>query len=339
MRCRARWKRCVQGTDGALGEALGKVYVEKYFPPAEKERTLQMVHDIETAMDEDIDSLDWMSPETKVKAKAKLRMLADKIGYPDHFRDYSKVTVVRGEAMGNAVRAAEFENRRELNKIGKPVDRGEWGMTPATVNAYYNPSMNDINFPAAILLYPLSDPNATDAEVYGNIGATVGHELTHGFDDEGRQFDGNGNLTDWWTAEDGKKFDQKTDCEVKEYGNFTVVDDVKINGKLTLGENTADNGGIRLAYMAFLEDAKRKSIDLGQKQDDYSPIQQFFLAYGQNWCDNTRPETVRLQVQTDPHSPDKFRVNGVVQNMPEFGEAFGCKPGQPLMPVNSCRVW
>ena len=337
---RARWKRCVQGTDGALGEALGKVYVQKYFPPAEKERTLQMVHDIEAAMDQDIDSLDWMSPETKVKAKAKLKMIADKIGYPDHFRDYSTLTVVRGDAMGNAVRAAEFENHRDLNKIGKPVDRGEWGMTPATVNAYYNPSMNDINFPAAILLYPLSDPNATDAEVYGNIGATVGHELTHGFDDEGRQFDGNGNLTDWWTAEDGKKFDQKADCEVKEYGNFTAVDDVKINGKLTLGENTADNGGTRLAFMAFLANAKRKGIDLNAKdKNGYTPIQEFFVAYGQSWCGSERPEQIRLQVQADPHSPDAFRVNGVVQNMPEMGQAFGCKPGQPMMPANTCRVW
>ena len=200
--------------------------------------------------------------------------------------------------------------------------------------------MNDINFPAAILLYPLSDPNATDAEVYGNIGATVGHELTHGFDDEGRQFDGNGNLTDWWTAEDGKKFDQKADCEVKEYGNFTAVDDVKINGKLTLGENTADNGGTRLALMAFLADAKRKGIDLNAKdKNGYTPIQEFFVAYGQSWCGSQRPEQVRLQVQSDPHSPDAFRVNGVIQNMPEMGKAFGCKPGQAMMPANTCRVW
>lgn len=337
---RARWKRCAQATDGALGEALGKVFVQKYFPPAEKARTLEMVHDIEAAMGEDIDSLQWMSPETKVKAEAKLHMVADKIGYPDHFRDYSKLTIVRGDAMGNALRAVEFENHRELNKIGKPVDRGEWGMTPATVNAYYNPSMNDINFPAAILLYPLSDPTATDAEVYGNIGATVGHELTHGFDDEGRLFDGNGNLMNWWTAEDGKQFEQKADCEVKEYGNFTAVGDLKINGKLTLGENTADNGGTRLAYMAFLADANRKGIDLKAKDKyGYTPIQEFFIAYGQSWCGSDRPDLIRLQVQSDPHSPEIFRVNGVVQNMPAMGKAFGCKPGQPMMPVDSCRVW
>ena len=337
---RARWKRCVQATDGALGEALGEVYVKQNFSPESKARTVQMVNDIEAAMDQDINSLEWMSPETKAKAKAKLRMVADKIGYPDHFRDYSKLTIVRGDAMGNAIRAVEFENHRELNKIGKPVDRGEWGMTPATVDAYYNPSMNDINFPAGILQSPLYDPNADDAENYGHVGAIVGHELTHGFDDQGRLFDGNGNLTDWWTAEDGKKFDQKTDCEVKEYGGFTAVDDVKINGKLTLGENTADNGGIRLAYMAFLDDAKRKGTDLNAKDKyGYTPVQEFFLAYGQNWCGDQRPEQVRLQVQTDPHSPRQFRVNGVVQNMPEMGQAFGCKPGHAMMPANACRVW
>ena len=337
---RARWKRCVQATDGALGEALGEVYVKENFSAESKARTVQMVNDIEAAMDQDIDSLEWMSPETKAKAKAKLKMVADKIGYPDHFRDYSKLTIVRGDAMGNAIRAAEFENHRELNKIGKPVDRGEWGMTPATVDAYYNPSMNDINFPAGILQSPLYDPNADDAENYGHVGAIVGHELTHGFDDQGRLFDGNGNLVDWWTPEDGKKFDQKTDCEVKEYGGFTAVDDVKINGKLTLGENTADNGGIRLAYMAFLDDAKRKGTDLNAKDKfGYTPVQEFFLAYGQNWCGEQRPEMVRLQVQTDPHSPREFRVNGVVQNMPEMGKAFGCKPGQQMMPVNACRVW
>jgi putative endopeptidase len=335
----ARWKRCVDATDGSLGEAVGKVYVAKEFPPSSKAATVQMVDDIEGSMGKDIDTLDWMSPDTKMKAKEKLHLVADKIGYPDKWRDYSTLTITRGDALGNILRATEFESRRQLAKIGKPVDRGEWGMTADTINAYYNPSMNDINFPAGILQSPFYDPHATDAEIYGHGGSIVGHELTHGFDDQGRQFDGHGNLADWWTSEDGKKFDAKADCEVKEYGDFTAVDDVKINGKLTLGENTADNGGIRLAYMAFLEDAKRKNIDLNQKQDGYSPIQQFFLGYGQNWCDNTRPETTRLQVQTDPHSPDKFRVNGVVQNMPEFGNAFGCKIGQPMMPTNACRVW
>jgi putative endopeptidase len=336
---RARWKRCVQATDAGLGEAIGQIYVAQEFSPANKQATLQMVQAIETAMDQDIDTLDWMSPATKVKAKVKLHAVANKIGYPDHWRDYSKLTIVREDAYGNAMRATEFESRRQLAKIGQPVDRGEWGISPATVDAYYNPSMNDINFPAGILQPPFYDSRATDAENYGHVGGIVGHELTHGFDDQGRQFDGNGNLEDWWTVEDGKKFDQKADCEVKEYGNFVAVDDVKVNGKLTLGENIADNGGLRLAYLAFLADAKAKNIDLTAKQDGYTPAQQFFLGHGQNWCGSTRPEQLRLQVQTDPHSPRQFRVNGVVQNMPEFGHAFGCKTGQPMMPANACRVW
>jgi putative endopeptidase len=336
----ARWKRCSSATDGALGEALGQIYVKAFFPPESKARTLQMVKDIEDAMDREIDTLTWMSPETKTKAKAKLHLIADKIGYPDHFRDYTALKIVRGDALGNATRAAEFESRRQIAKIGQPVDRGEWDMSPPTVNAYYNPSMNNINFPAGILQSPLYAANATDAEVFGHIGAIVGHELTHGFDDQGRQFDGNGNLADWWTAEDAKKYEAMTDCEVKEYSNFTAVDDVKVNGQLTLGENTADNGGVRLALMAFEADARRKGIDLNSKDSSgVTPIQQFFLAYGQNWCGENRPEQLRLQVQTDPHSPREFRIIGVIENMPEFGKAFGCKAGQPMMPVNACRVW
>ena len=334
-----RWKRCVAATDGALGEALGQVYVAKAFPPSSKQATVQMVRDIESAMDQDIDTLDWMSPETKAKAKDKLHEVANKIGYPNMWRDYSKLEVVRGDALGNAERAMDFESHRQLAKIGKPVDRGEFGMSPPTVNAYYNPSMNDINFPAGILQPPMYDPQATDAENYGHMGAVVGHELTHGFDDQGRQFDGAGNLKDWWTPQDGKQFDEKADCEVKEYGAFTVPGDVHVNGKLTLGENTADNGGLRLAYMAFLADAKRKDINLDQKDDSYTPAQQFFLAFGQNWCGELRPQRARMQVQTDPHSPQQFRVNGVVRNMSEFGEAFGCKKGQPMEPENACRVW
>jgi endothelin-converting enzyme/putative endopeptidase len=335
----ARWKRCVEATDGALGEALGQVYVASQFTPANKAFTLQMVRDIEAAMDKEIDAQAWMSTETREKAKAKLHLVADKIGYPDHWRDYSTLKVVRGDAIGNAWRAADFENKRELAKIGKPVDRGEWGMSPATVDAYYSPLMNDINFPAGILQSPLYDPQATDAVNYGHIGAIVGHELTHGFDDQGSQFDGNGNLSDWWTPDDRKNFDTMTDCEVTEYGNFTAVEDVKLNGKLTLGENTADNGGLRLAYVAFMEDAKRKNMDLEAKQDEYTPLQHFFLAFAQDWCGSTRPEQLRLQVQTDPHSPRQFRANGVIQNMPEFGKAFGCKAGQPMMPANACHVW
>jgi endothelin-converting enzyme/putative endopeptidase len=334
-----RWKRCVKATDGALGEALGQVYVSSQFSPGDRAFTLQMVHDIESAMNKEIEAQTWMSAETKQKAEAKLHMVADKIGYPDHWRDYSTLEVVRGDTIGNAWRAVEFENKRELAKIGKPVNRGEWITTPATVNAYYNPTMNDINFPAAILQAPFYDPHATDAANYGHIGAVVGHELTHGFDDQGSQFDGNGNLSDWWTADDRQKFDAMTDCEVKEYGNFTAIDDVKLNGKLTLGENTADNGGIRLAYSAFLTDAKRKGIDLEAKQDGYTALQQFFIAFGQNWCSDMRPEIIRLHVQTDEHSPEPFRANGVVQNIPDFGKAFGCKVGQPMMPVNACHVW
>jgi endothelin-converting enzyme/putative endopeptidase len=291
-------------------------------------------------MNRDIDTLDWMSAPTKAKAKAKLHAVADKIGYPDHFRDYGKLDVKRGDAYGNAQRAATFENLRQIDKIGTPVDRGEWGMSPPTVDAYYNPSMNDINFPAGILQSPMYDPSAPDAVNYGHIGGVVGHELTHGFDDEGRQFDGAGNLADWWTAADGQKFDQKAQCTVDEYSSFVAVDDVHVNGKLTLGENTADNGGLRLAYQAFLADAQRKHLDLAQKQaDGYTPVQEFFLGHGQNWCGDTRPEQLRLQVQTDPHSPRQFRVNGVVRNMPEFGKAFGCKLGQPMMPKTVCRTW
>ncbi len=334
-----RWKRCVQDTDGALGEALGQQFVAEEFPPSSKAATQQMVRDIEAAMNADIDTLDWMSAETKVKAKEKLSMIANKIGYPNKWRDYSALKVVRGDALGNSLRAVEFENHRELDKIGKPVDKGEFGMSPPTVNAYYSSSMNDINFPAGILQPPFYDPQATDAVNYGHIGAVVGHELTHGFDDQGRKFDGNGNLSDWWTPADAKQFEEKTDCEVKEYGDFTVPGGVHVNGKLTLGENTADNGGLRLAWAAFLADAKRKSLDLNGKQDGYTPEQQFFLGFAQNWCGEQRPEQERLQVQTDPHSPERFRVNGVVRNMPEFGQAFGCKEGQPMEPANACRVW
>jgi putative endopeptidase len=336
---RSRWKRCVRATDHALGEAVGQVYVAQEFPPSSKQATVQMVHDVEGAMDQEIDTLDWMSPQTKVRAKQKLHAVADKIGYPDRWRDYTALVIVRDDAYGNALRAAMFENRRQLAKIGQPVDRGEWGISPSTVDAYYNPSMNDINFPAGILQPPLYDKNATDASNYGHIGAVVGHELTHGFDDQGSRFDGAGNLSDWWAAEDKKKFEDKTNCEVTEYGNFTVVDDLKINGKLTLGENTADNGGLRLAYVAFLADAQRKNLDLAQRQDGYDALQQFFLGYGQSWCGNARAESIRLQALTDPHSFRRYRVNGVVQNMPEFGQAFGCKVGQPMMPLHVCHVW
>ncbi len=334
-----RWKRCVSSTDGALPEALGKAYVEQQFPAASKEKALEMIHDIEAAMDRDIDSLDWMTAATKTRAKEKLHLIANKVGYPDKWRDYSKLEIVRGDAFGNNLRAAEFESRRQLAKIGKPVDREEWITSTPTVNAYYNPSMNDINFPAGVLQPAFFDASQPDALNYGHIGLFMGHEITHGFDDQGRQFDGHGNLEDWWTEEDGDKFTAKAACIVDEYAQFSVGD-TKLNGKLTLGENTADNGGLRLAYMAFLARAAEQGIDLDkQSSDGYTPVQQMFLGFAQDWCSNWRPELERLIATTDPHSPDRFRTNGVLVNMPEFRKAFGCKVGQAMAPVKTCRVW
>jgi endothelin-converting enzyme/putative endopeptidase len=298
-----------------------------------------MIHDIESAMDQDIDQLDWMSSATKTRAKEKLHMVANKVGYPNHWRDYSKLEIVHGDAFGNNLRAAEFESRRQLAKIGKPVDRDEWGATPPTVNAFYSSSMNDINFPAGVLQPAFFDPAEPAALNYGHIGLFMGHEITHGFDDEGRQFDGHGNLEDWWTKEDADKFTQKAQCIVDEYGQFSVGD-TKLNGKLTLGENTADNGGLRLAYMAFLARSAQQGTDLETKSaDGYSPIQQFFMGFAQDWCSEWRPELERLVATTDPHSPDRFRTNGVLINMPEFSKAYGCKAGQPMVSAKACRVW
>jgi putative endopeptidase len=334
-----RWKRCSNSVNAALGEALGKVYVEQYFAGDSKAKTLQMVHDIEAAMNSDIDQVTWMSDATKARAKEKLHLVTNKIGYPEKWRDYTKLEVKSDDALGNSLRANAFENDRQLNKIGKPVDPNEWDMTPPTVNAYYDPSMNNVNFPAGILQPAFYDPKQDDAVNYGHIGAVIGHELTHGFDDQGRKFDGKGNLSDWWTATDTKNFEARTDCLVNEYGNFTAVDDLKVNGKLTLGENTADNGGLVLAYMAYLERAQKAGIDLKAKKDGYTPPQRFYIAFAQNWCDNSRPESVRAQVLNDPHSPDHFRANGAIVNQPGFAEAFGCKKGAPMVPVQSCRVW
>jgi endothelin-converting enzyme/putative endopeptidase len=334
-----RWKRCVSGTDAALGEALGKVYVEKYFAGDSKQKTLDMVKAIEASMNKDLTSLSWMGPETKVKAVQKLDLITNKIGYPNKWRDYSKLIIKPNDALGNSIRAREFEAARQLNKIGKPVDKNEWDMSPPTVNAYYDPSMNNINFPAGILQPAFYDKTAPEQVNYGHIGAVVGHELTHGFDDQGSQFDGNGNLKNWWTPEDKKQFDARTACIANEYSSFVAVDDLHVNGKLTLGENTADNGGARLAYMAMEAYAARHNIDLTKKMGGFTPEQQFFIGYAQNWCTNARPQFVRLLVQTDPHAPDQFRANGVVRNMPEFAHAFSCKKGAPMAPVNRCRVW
>lgn len=334
-----RWKRCAQTVDAQLGEALGQVYVEEYFKGDSKAKTLQMVHDIEAAMDRDIDTLQWMSPETKVKAKQKLHLITDKIGYPEHWRDYSKLEIAPTDAFGNRERASAFENDRQLNKIGKPVDKQEWEMTPPTINAYYDPSMNNINFPAGILQPAFYDPNADLATNYGHIGAVIGHELTHGFDDEGSQFNGQGNLDNWWTPEDKKNFDERTSCLVNEYGNFVAVDDVHVNGKLTLGENTADNGGLLLAYMAYLDRAKKEGINVNTKMNGYTGPQRFYIAFAQNWCENTRPQTTRMRVLTNEHSPDHFRADGAIVNQPGFAKAFGCKVGSPMVPAKNCRVW
>ena len=334
----ARWKRCVRSTDHQLGEALGQKYVQREFAPENKERTLRMVKDIESAMARDIDQLSWMSPETKRKAKEKLEEVANKIGYPDKWRDYSNYEVIRGDAIGNYIRGTEFESRRQIAKIGKPVDRSEWGMSPPTVNAYYNPQMNDINFPAGILQPPYYDPKADDAVNYGDSGGVIGHELTHGFDDEGSQFDGQGNLANWWTEADRKEFDTRTACVAHEYDQFIAVDNVHLNGKLTLGENVADIGGLKLAFMAYLARAAA-APDKNQSEEGFTPEQRFFLGYGQGWCENDTPEILRLQAQTDPHSTAKYRVNGVVSNLPEFQKAFSCKNDSARAPEKRCEVW
>ncbi len=334
-----RWKRCSNLVSNDIGEAVGKVYVDRYFAGDSKARMLTMVHDIESAMGSDIDQIDWMSPATKAHAKEKLAAVANKIGYPDKWRDYSKLTIEPNDAAGDQMRADAFENDRQLNKIGKPVDHAEWGMTPPTVNAYYDPSMNDINFPAGILQSPFFDRSQDIAVNYGHIGAVIGHELTHGFDDEGRKFDAKGNLDDWWTPEDLKNFTTRTDCLANEYSSFTAVDDVHINGKLTLGENTADNGGLLLAFMAYMQRARHDHINLAAKRDGFTGPQRFYIAFAQNWCQNVRPQAVREQVLQDPHSPDRFRVNGVIVNQPGFAPAFGCKPDAPMAPAKSCRIW
>jgi endothelin-converting enzyme/putative endopeptidase len=334
---RPRWKRCVSATDGDLGEALGKAYVERTFGAEGKQRTLDLVHEIETAMGQDLEKLQWMTPATKKRALEKLHAVTNKIGYPDRWRDYSALSIVRGDALGNSLRSDEFEFNREVQKIGKPVDRMEWQMTPSTVNAYYDPQMNNINFPAGILQPPFFDKQANDAINYGAIGAVIGHELTHGFDDQGRQFDAKGNLDDWWTPADVKAFNAREECLVKEYSSFDLPGGVHMNGKLTLGENTADNGGIRLAWMALMDDLAGKTLP---KLGGFNESQQFFLGFGQIWCTNETEEVERLQAQTDPHAIDRFRVNATVSNMPEFQKAFSCKAGMPMVRgANSCRVW
>ncbi len=333
---RPRWKRCVQYTDNDLGEALGQAYVAETFPPEAKAHTLQMVHELEAALKTDITELSWMSPETKKQALEKLSRIDNKIGYPDKWRDYSSLNIVRGDAMGNSARANQFEFNRQLAKIGKPVDRTEWGMTPPTVNAYYNPLENNVNFPAGILQPPFYDYKADDATNFGSIGVVIGHELTHGFDDEGSQFDADGNLRNWWTPQDKEQFDKLEQCFVNEYDGFVAVDDVHIKGKLTLGENTADNGGLRISHMALLDVLAATPEGT---VEGFTPDQRFFLGYAQIWCANQTPETLRLQALTNEHSAPQYRVNGVVSNSPDFAKTFGCKEGSPMIRKPVCRVW
>ena len=336
----ARWKRCVGLTDHELGEALGQRYVDVTFGPDGKQRMLKMVDALEKSLADDIRDLSWMSEETKKQAKVKLDAIRNKIGYPDVFRDYSSVTIKPDDLIGNIARAEEFESKRDIAKIDKPLDRKEWGMTPPTVNAYYSGSFNEIVFPAGILQPPFFDKNMDDAVNFGGIGLVIGHELTHGFDDQGRKFDPQGNLHDWWTEQDAKEFEKRVSCVADEYSNFVAVDDLKLNGRLTLGENTADNGGARIALMALEHMiADDKSGKEGQKIDGYTPEQRFFLGFARVWCEKRRPEIARTRVLTDPHSPGKYRVDGVVQNMPEFQKAFGCKAGQPMVAENACHVW
>jgi putative endopeptidase len=332
-----RWKRCTVATDSALGEAVGQDWVKSYFSPQKKENMLKLVKALEAAMAEDIEQLPWMSEETRKQALLKLALIRNKIGYPEHWRDYSTLEVRRDDLLGNMARATIFEDRRNLDKLGKPVDETEWHMTPPTVNAYYSPPMNDINFPAGFLQPPFYDFSRDPAVNFGGIGVAIGHEMTHGFDDQGSKYDGHGNVREWQTPDDRKAFTERTDCEVKEYGGFEAAPGQKLNGQLTLGENTADNGGLRLAYIALMHTLADQAA--APLIDGYSPAQRFFLSFGQIWCENVREQAVRNNALTDTHSPGRWRVNGAVQNFDEFGKAFSCRRGAPMYPENACHVW
>ena len=339
-----RWKRCVDATDEQLGEALGEAYVEREFSPEAKQGVLAMTRQIEKAMETAIKTLDWMSDKTKARALEKLASVTNKIGYPDKWRNYSKLEIVRGDALGNMERASGFEIRRQLAKIGKPIDPGEWSMTPPTNNASYDPQMNEINIPAGIIQPPNFALKEDDAANYGNVGVVIGHELTHGFDDEGRHYDAHGNLQDWWTKKDAEAFEARASGFIDEYGAFVAVKDssdrakdIHVDGKLTLGENTADNGGIRLSYNAFL--TASGAATGGKDSFGHTPAQRFFLSYAQGWCVNSTDEFAKEAAKTDPHSPGKYRVNGVLVNTPAFREAFACKLGAPMAPAAVYRVW
>ncbi len=331
-----RWKRCVALADQQLGEALGQEFVSRAFSAELKAQTLRMTQQIEEAMAKDIEGLDWMSPETKARAQEKLRGIVNKIGYPERWRNYDAFVVAREDHAGNVVRGNRFEIQRQLAKIGKPLDRGEWDMTPSTVNAYYNPQMNDINFPAGVLQPPLFDPKLDDAPNYGNTGGTIGHELIHAFDDEGRKFDAQGRLRDWWTKRDAKAFESRAQCVIDQYGKYVVIDDIKINSRLTLGEDIADLGGMILAWSAWKAETANKTLEA---RDGLTPEQRFFVGFAQWTCGEVRPEEQRIHAMTDPHSPGKYRINGVAVNLPEFQQAFACKPGQAMVKEKRCRVW
>ncbi len=335
---RARWKRCADQVDNSLPDALGQKFIDQTLGAEGKRRTKEMLAGIEKAMEADLQSLTWMTPKTRAQALVKLHAVINKIGDKAHWLDYANVKIVRDDEFGNSMRTSEFASARDFAKIGKPTDRTEWQMSQPTVNAYYEPQENSVNFPAGILQPPFWDNKLDDAVNYGAIGAVIGHELTHGFDDQGRQFDAKGNLQDWWTEDDAKEFKQRAQCLVDQYGGYEAVPGVHLNGQLTLGENTADNGGVRLAYMALL-DRLGKDVNAAKKIDGFTPQQRFFLAFAQVWCQNVADEDSRRRAQIDPHSPGEYRVNGVVSNMPEFRQAFGCKEGQPMAPQHSCRVW
>lgn len=333
-----RWKRCVQATDRQLGFALGQEYVKEKFPPQAKASALKMVHNILDALHDDIQTLDWMSPATKKAALYKLRRVTIKVGYPDKWQDYSPFHVERTSYIENIFHGDQYEFHRNLAKIGKPVDRTEWGMTPPEVNAYYDPSMNEIVFPAGILQPPYFDAKVDDAVNYGGIGAAIGHEITHGFDDEGSQYDADGNLKNWWTPEDRKKFEARAECVAKQFDSFVAVAGVHENGHLVLGESIADLGGLIIAYNAFHKTAEARA---NQKIDGFTPDQRFFLSYAQSWESQTRPEAIRMRVNVDPHPQEVFRTNGPVSNMPAFAKAFGCHAGDPMARPASeaCRIW
>jgi putative endopeptidase len=339
-----RWKRCTSATDAALGEAVGQDWVKENFPPTAKANMDKLVTALDTSLAEDIKALPWMSDATKQEAEKKLAAMQRKIGYPDKWRDYSTLAVKRDDPLGNAERAREFERKRNLSKLGKPVDKSEWGMTPPTVNAYYSGNQVNINFPAGILQPPFYDDKLDAAVNFGGIGVVIGHEMTHGFDDQGAQFDLTGSEKNWFTPEDLAQFKQRTSCIADEYSGFEVAPGQNLNGRLTLGENTADNGGLRIAFQALQEVLAQQGAAaepgyVDGKRDGYTAEQRYFIAFGQVWCENTREANARVLAKTDPHSSGEWRIKGSVQNFPEFGKAFGCKVGQPMMPVNACRVW